>query len=64
MESYRIYGLDQQGRIIFADYVDCLGDGEAIAQGRRLLESYPGAEVWLGRRRVAGSADLAPPIEA
>lgn len=59
MDSYRIYGLNGAGRICYGHYVDCPDDAEAISRARTLLERYPGAEVWFGRRRVAGAADIA-----
>jgi hypothetical protein len=61
MAAYRIYGLDERGRIRFGDFVACSDDGQAMAEAQRLLARYAKAEVWLGQRRVAGPDEVRRP---
>jgi hypothetical protein len=53
MTDYRVYGLDDKGRIRFGDFVSCRSEADAVEAARHLLERFPVAEVWLGARRIA-----------
>lgn len=59
MDSYRIYGLDETGRIRYGEYVDAQSDAEAVDAATQLLSWHPGAEVWFGKRKVATPQDVA-----
>lgn len=50
--SYRIYLLDEAGRISRARDVDCEDDAAAIATAR-LIASTQGVEIWQRTRLVA-----------
>jgi hypothetical protein len=51
--SYRIYRLDQYGRIAgCGDDFPFSCDREALGHAQSMAEHYPGVEVWHGTRRV------------
>lgn len=56
MRHYRIYTMDQTGRILFAQDVRCHDDRGAMTEAQAQAGAY-GAEIWQGARlvgRVAG----------
>ena len=57
LPDYRVYLLDDAGRIVARREVYCADEGEAQSRARDLLLSYrppyAGAEVWLRERRIA-----------
>ncbi len=53
MASYRIYRLDQYGRIAGGgDDFPFSCDREALGHAQSMAEHYPAVEVWQGTRRV------------
>ena len=52
MTHYRIYALDQGGRIISALEADCLGDAAARTLAYAGLEPGERREVWSGARCI------------
>jgi hypothetical protein len=56
MPSFRIYFIGLNQKIIDAATLDCVDDGQAIEEARKLLgerATAHGVEVWEGARRVA-----------
>lgn len=53
MTLYRVYLIGSDDRIKEAENIDCATDQEACAEAERMLDVYPTAEVWDGRRLVA-----------
>ena len=53
MTPYRIFPLDQNGRIFAPPIVvTCVSDHSALMLARSRLSSRQEAEVWIGERRV------------
>ena len=52
MTHYRIYGLNEDGGIIRGGDYMFERDEEATAAAQELLDSFSGAEVWAGKRRL------------
>jgi hypothetical protein len=46
MRDYRVYGLDDAGRIKGAEILACRDDAAAVDRGTELLALYPKVEVW------------------
>jgi hypothetical protein len=60
MTHYRIYGLNETGGIVRgADYM-LDRDEDAAAVAADLLDTFPGTEVWSGKRRLACLQRTAP----
>ena len=61
MVAYRLYCLDGEGRISFAEWFDARDDVDAVRQARLLKQDALKCEVWQGQRLVAslGISDLA-----
>lgn len=57
--EYRIYWVGADGHLKGAKNVKCATDEDAAEYARALLASYPAAEVWQGKRRVAVLANRA-----
>lgn len=53
MVDYRIYSLDGDGRIGFADWISADNDEDAIVQARNLKPDAQRCEIWQGKRLVA-----------
>jgi hypothetical protein len=53
MALYRIYMIGSDDHIKEAQNVECATDQEACLHAERMLDTYPAAEVWEGRRLVA-----------
>ena len=53
MALYRVYKIGSDQHIKAAENIECATDQEARCEAERLLEVYPAAEVWEGRRLVA-----------
>ena len=53
MPSYRLYCLDSDGQISFAEYIEAEDDGDAVRQARSLKRAARKCEVWQGNRLVA-----------
>jgi hypothetical protein len=51
--SYRLYCLDQTGRISLADWIEATDDTDAIRQAHQLRRDARKCEVWEDRRLVA-----------
>ena len=52
MGDYRIYLLNERGRIQSGHDVSCDSDAEACAHAEGMLSRHSHAEVWLGIRQV------------
>jgi len=57
MADYRLYSLDRNGHIDFADWIIATTDADAIAQARALHPHARQCEVWLKSRLVANITD-------
>ena len=63
MATYRVYMLDDDGKIFHGEDIDASDDDAAIAASRTLLENYNanhqvaarGFEVWNGRQIIFSS---------
>lgn len=53
MPVYRMYSLDDFGRIGFAHEIDAPTDQEAIVMARSMKPNATKGEIWEGRRLVA-----------
>ncbi len=63
MASYRIYLLDDNGRIAYGRDADCDSDAEACSAACEMLKAGAKAEVWQSTRRVGRvSMPLVPPL--
>jgi hypothetical protein len=59
MPAFRIYFIGLNRRIIDAVTLDCIDDGHAVEEAKKLLGERAmaqGIEVWEGARRVASLA--------
>lgn len=51
--DYRLYLLDQEGRILRAEVIRCAGDKEAVTLAReRAARGLYATELWLRSRRI------------
>jgi hypothetical protein len=53
MPSYKLYCMQSQGNLHFAEWIEAKDDAEAIAIARKLKKDALKCEVWHGRRLVA-----------
>ncbi|HEY7581694.1 MAG TPA: hypothetical protein VH855_29195 [Acetobacteraceae bacterium] len=53
MTLYRVYMIGSDDHIKEAENIECATDQEACVEAERMLDAYPAAEVWEGRRLVA-----------
>jgi hypothetical protein len=53
MSSYKLYCLQSQGNLHFAEWIEARDDAEAIVTARRLKKDALKCEVWQGQRLVA-----------
>ena len=53
MKNYKIYSLDQVGRIDRAQDMECADDLDALDWAEKTAGHGPGLEVWQGSRLVA-----------
>ena len=53
MPTYRLYGLDGDGHISLADWLEAETDEEAVAKARQLRPDAHDCEVWEQTRLVA-----------
>ena len=53
MPNYRLYGLDGEGRIGLADWIEADDDDQAIAEAGKMRPKANRCEVWLNNRLVA-----------
>ena len=53
MSSYKLYCMQSQGNLHFAEWIDARDDAEAIATARKLKKDALKCEIWDGRRLVA-----------
>ncbi|HEY3811886.1 MAG TPA: hypothetical protein VGL66_01575 [Caulobacteraceae bacterium] len=52
MATFRLYGCDAAGKIVFGDYIECADEAAAREVARPYLDRYPTVEVWDGDRRL------------
>ena len=53
MPFYRIYCLDDAGRISLADWIDARSDDDAIGKARKIAHGARMCEVWQKDRLIA-----------
>lgn len=53
MRHYRLYCLDETGRIGLAEWIEAADDADAIRQAHDLNERALKCEIWQGQRLVA-----------
>ncbi len=53
MSSYKLYCMQSQGNLHFAEWIEARDDAEAISAARRLKKDAMKCEVWHGQRLVA-----------
>jgi hypothetical protein len=53
MSSYKLYCLQSQGNLHFAEWIEARDDAEAILIARKLKQDTLKCEVWQDRRLVA-----------
>ena len=53
MARYRVYSLDQYGRIGFADEINAVDDQQAILMAKEVKSDAMQWELWEGHRLVA-----------
>lgn len=53
MADYRMYSLDEFGKISYAEYISAPTDVAAIALAREIRPDSRKSEIWQGRRLVA-----------
>jgi hypothetical protein len=53
MGNYRLYCLDGDGRIGFADWIEAKDDDDAIVRAREVRPDAHRCEIWLKNRLVA-----------
>jgi hypothetical protein len=52
--QYRVYKLNQAGRIVSGEWIEATDDGQARAMAHEMCDdATPSVELWQGRRRVA-----------
>ena len=52
MAEYRVYALNEAGRVVNGRDIQCSSDEEARVRARGMLDSVAGIEIWEGTRRV------------
>ena len=52
MISYRLYGCDAAGKIIFGDFIECADEAAAREAALPYLDRYASVEVWDGKQRL------------
>ena len=52
MATYRLYGCDAAGKIVFGDYIECADEAAAVEAARPYLERFVSVEVWDGKRKL------------
>jgi hypothetical protein len=52
MATFRLYGCDAAGKIVFGDYIECADEVGARELAAPYLERYATVEVWDGDRRL------------
>jgi len=53
MTDYRLYCLDLDGKINFADWIKAASDDDAIQAAERLKPNAARCEIWQERRLIA-----------
>jgi hypothetical protein len=53
MPRYKLYWMQSQGKLHFAEWIEAGNDAEAIAIARKLKKDALKCEVWHDRRLVA-----------
>jgi hypothetical protein len=53
MSRYKLYCMQSQGNLHFAEWIEAQNDADAIETARRLKRDALKCEVWDGRRLVA-----------
>jgi hypothetical protein len=53
MSSYKLYCMQSQGNLHFAEWIEASDDAEAIGMARKLKKDALKCEVWHGQRLVA-----------
>jgi hypothetical protein len=66
MASYRLYCMDQNGRIGLAEWIEAKDDAEALLLARSTNPKAQKCEVWAGRRIVGilAQGDFMPTASA
>lgn len=54
MPAYRLYHLDGAGRVDSAEWLEAADDSAAIEQAMKIPMKAVTAELWQGKRRLAG----------
>jgi hypothetical protein len=52
MATYRLYGCDAAGKIVFGDFIECADEAAATEMSRAYLERFVSVEVWDGKQRL------------
>jgi hypothetical protein len=52
MTSYRVYGCDAAGKIVFGDFIECADEAAAREAALVYLNRYASVEVWDGKTRL------------
>ncbi|HWE46508.1 MAG TPA: hypothetical protein VG407_10815 [Caulobacteraceae bacterium] len=52
MTSYRLYGCNGAGKIVFGDFIECADEAAAREAARPYLNRYAVVEVWVGKRQL------------
>ena len=52
MATYRLYGCDTAGKIVFGDYIECADEAAAPEAARPYLDRFASVEVWDRKRRL------------
>ena len=54
MQTFRAYVLNDQGKIVWGDWIEAADENEALAKAKALCRhDSPKIEVWLGARKVS-----------
>ena len=53
MSNYKLYCMQSQGNLHFAEWIEAQDDAEAIEMARKLKKDALKCEIWDGRRLVA-----------
>ena len=52
MATFRLYGCDAAGKIVFGDFIECADEAAARELALPYLEKHASVEVWDGGRRL------------
>ena len=52
MATFRLYGCDAAGKIVWGDYIECADEAAARETARAHLSRYASVEVWDGKQRL------------